>query len=271
MENVTQEQKETASQVIVAATSLDTNTFNNASLLALTKEERDAIMAPVPIDEIEIRPDGFVYWPQAFYRERLNTVVGIGQWAIIPKEVKTEEVGNNVRVNYVGCLYIRNTFVALATGEHKFITTNANSSLASSTEAAKSDCLVRSCKELSMANEIYKPSFVRNFQREHAVKVFVKNEATNKTETAWRRRDVDPFWNETGLVPTKQTVHERPKTIAPVPLIWMDALASVQGKTELLALYNRHQSDIDQWPELKDAFKKRESEFSKLQAKPQAA
>ncbi|MCU7495164.1 MAG: hypothetical protein HF314_04715 [Ignavibacteria bacterium] len=177
------------------------NMYQKASLLTVTEKEQKALEAPLNPDEVEIRPDGLIYYPQVFYREKLNSIFGIGQWALIQHSIS--KIGNTLCFD--GSLYVRGCFVSRALGEHEYYENNRNTSWASVYEAAKSDCLVRCCKDLGIAKELWQPAYGRDWVKKYAVKVFVevKDRQTGKTETKaqWRRKDADPFWNEKGIVP----------------------------------------------------------------------
>jgi len=163
-----------------------------------------ALSAPFDELEYEIRPDGFIYVPQALTLKRLNSVIGIGRWGLLLINASTEERDADIsKVYYDGALMIRNCFVSRSIGESQFSKKNANTSKASALEAAKSDCRQRCCKDLGIATDSWNPSFIRKWQKENAVRVFVDN--NGKKSVAWRRKDVDAFWNETGLVPNTPT------------------------------------------------------------------
>jgi hypothetical protein len=203
METTNQQPKE---NLQVAKVPVDV--YINASTLSLTTEENQKLMAPFADDEYEIRPDGFIYIPQALIKRRLNEVLGVGQWALVKINDRFEEKKAGVyRIFFDGALMIRGVFASRSVGESMYNETNPNQSWASALEAAKSDTIVRCCKDLGIASEVHQPAFVRAWQKKNAVKVFVKKEKANGvegTDIAWRRKDVDPFYNETGLVPNGQ-------------------------------------------------------------------
>ncbi|HEX2868561.1 MAG TPA: hypothetical protein VHO03_16075 [Ignavibacteriales bacterium] len=189
------------------------NMYQKASLLTVTEKEQKALEAPLNPEDVEIRPDGLIYYPQVFYREKLNSIFGIGQWALIQHSIS--KIGNTLCFD--GSLYVRGCFVSRALGEHDYFENNRNTSWASVYEAAKSDCLVRCCKDLGIAKELWQPAYGRDWVKKYAVKVFVevKDRQTGKTETKaqWRRKDADPYWNEKGIVPTPK--YEAPQQKKP--------------------------------------------------------
>ena len=59
--------------------------YKGASTLIVTAEEQAKILSSFPEHLIEIRPDGMIYLPQTFWRQRLNESFGIGQWCLVVK------------------------------------------------------------------------------------------------------------------------------------------------------------------------------------------
>lgn len=197
--------------VTLPASSEVASYFKGASMLQLTKEETEALSAPFDESLIEIRPDGFIYLPQTFYRQRLNQVLGIGQWALVTKG--SYQAGSKLFLN--GILVIRGNFVAESTGEAAIIEENANQSLATVWESAKSDCITRCCKDLSMASQVYQPAYMREWQKKHAIQVWIEG----KLKPQWRKTDSDPFFKEKGPVEQRQHrdafPHEHPDNNKP--------------------------------------------------------
>jgi hypothetical protein len=182
-------------EVLQKMNDLSTSLYQKASELKITEEEQKKLQTKVDNNLIEIRPDGLIYYPQVFARQQLNETFGIGQWALIQHSVT--KIGNVLCFD--GSLYIRGCFVARAMGEHEYIESNKNTSWASVYESAKSDCLVRCCKDLGIGKELWQPQFSREWVKNNAVKVFVKAKS-GETKVQWRRKDQEPFWNETGIV-----------------------------------------------------------------------
>mgnify|MGYP003745139539 CR=1 FL=1 len=185
---------------------LPVDVYINASTLELTADEQTKLMAPFADEEYEIRPDGFIYIPQALIKRRLNEVIGVGQWALVKVHDRYEQIKEGrYRMYFDGALMIRGKFASRSVGEAVYNQSNDNQSWASALEAAKSDTIVRCCKDLGIASEVHQPAFVRRWQKANAIKVFVKKtdfKGVEKSEIAWRRKDVDPFYNESGPVPT---------------------------------------------------------------------
>jgi Mitochondrial genome maintenance MGM101 len=195
MENVTMQPKENLS----VATFDPAKTYANASQLQLSESEMKALSAPFEDLEYEITPQGFIYLPQSISLQRLNTVLGVGRWGLILINTGSQQMKEGlVKVFYDGALIIRGCFVSRAAGEASYSSNNNNQSYASALEAAKSDCRQRCCKDLGIANDAWNPTFTRRWQKEHAVKVWV--DKNGQKIPLWRRKDLDPYPNEIGIV-----------------------------------------------------------------------
>ena len=190
--------------------------YQQASCLTITPDEQAALLADFDADEIEIRPDGLIYLPQSFFRSRLNSVFGVGQWALIQHRTHMDDAF----LYFDGSLYVRGCFVARAMGEGKKHGGNEMQSWAGVYESAKSDCIVRCCKDLSIAAKLWQPAFTREWVDKRAIKVWQEYEKPDrngkKGKFVWRRKDAPPFYWEKGNKAPQSD--ERPKaTSSPAP------------------------------------------------------
>lgn len=205
MENSNQQPKENLS----VASFDPAATYAGASSLLLSESEMKALTAPFDDLDYEITPQGFIYLPQVLSLQRLNTVIGVGRWGLLLINTGSQQMNpNTIKVFYDGALIIRNCFVSRSAGEATYSTNNGSQSYASALEAAKSDCRQRCCKDLGIASDAWNPSFIRDWQKKYAIRVFVKDDS-GKTKVLWRRSDLPPFPNETGLVPSGPVVPEK--------------------------------------------------------------
>lgn len=239
-----------------------------ASLSTLTKDEQKALSAPFDDEDYEIRPDGHIYVPQALIRKRLNDIIGASEWAVLLIKDWTEKVGDKgaSKVYYDGSLFIRKNFISRSIGEGNLSANNGQTSSASALESAKSDCISRCVKDLGVGQDIYMPNFQRKWKKKFAIRVKVNEtywnngSSTKKVVMRWRRNDVDPLENETGLWETEPTVppgapKDEVKIVTPE---WNKRLSDVKTAKALTSLYNTHKDEIDGWVQLKQAFKARE-------------
>ena len=139
-----------------------------------TQDERDALIAPMADDDLDILPTGEVYPPQIVIRGRLNRVVGPGAWGLRPCS-KATQLGNTLIQSWA--LMIRGNVVAFATGESDYHPANARMSWATAIEAAKSNALVRCCKDIGIGAECWDKRKIAKFKTAHCVSVQVRYRA----------------------------------------------------------------------------------------------
>jgi hypothetical protein len=258
----------------------EVNIFEGASMLNISKEETDKLLAPFDEHLIEIRPDGIIFLPQVFWRQRLNTTFGVGQWALIVKGNHKDPDPTKDKLYIEGVLIVRGNYVATAVGEAELHSDNKNQSWASVWESAKSDCITRCCKDLGIASELWQPQFAAQWQNKYAVAVWCKMK-DGKSKKLWRKKTAAPFWNEQGQ-PQEQEQQQSPPPVqpnqtttrttgpgkAPVQLTdeelqaidqWMQKINECKTEEELKKVFNEGKGMINSTPELyraKEAKKK---------------
>jgi hypothetical protein len=68
-------------------------------------------------------------------------------------------------------------FVAIARGEQEYFD---HSGIPTATEACKSNALMRCCKDLGVASELWDPRFIREFKKQYCVEVFAEHATTKR-------------------------------------------------------------------------------------------
>lgn len=178
----------------------EVNIYEGASSLKISAEETKKISASFDESIIEIRPDGLIYLPQTFWRQRLNETFGIGQWALIPKGSHKDPAPQKDKLYLQGVLMVRGVFVAEAIGEAELHSNNPQQSWASVWESAKSDCITRCCKDLGIASQLWQPVFIKSWVTKHAIQVWREKTGKKKDGTPgsfqWRKKDAEPFYDE---------------------------------------------------------------------------
>lgn len=147
------------------------------------KETADVLQQPLSPDDIEIKPDGLIYLPEIKYRRILNKAFGPGGWGLAPRS--ETNVGPKI-VSREYALVCLGRLVGIARGEQEYFDP---SGIATATEACKSNALIRCCKDLGIASELWDPRFIREFKQKHCVEVFVEHVPTKKKRKLWRRKD----------------------------------------------------------------------------------
>lgn len=203
------------------------NPYEGISQVEISDSEREILNSPIDPMDIEIRPDGIIYLPEIKYRRVLNRVFGQGSWALHPREmryVENLETRKNSFVIFRAALFIRGRYAAESTGEMAYHQSNATTTYATALEGAKSNCLMRCCKDLGVASELWDPSFIYEWKAQYAVEVWTKKIGDPKQKKPlWRRFDRPKFdypWRENGIkTPCKQmesSNNEKPSKQIPV-------------------------------------------------------
>ena len=102
---------------------------------------------------------GLIYLPEIKYRRILNQAFGPGGWALMPRSetLHFENVNEGAQlITREYALYCQGRFVAQAVGEHTFYS-RGNLGYGKACESAKSNALMRCCKDLGIASELWDP------------------------------------------------------------------------------------------------------------------
>ena len=85
--------------------------------------------------------------------------------------------------------------VSVARGEQDYFSPEG---IPTATEGCRSNALVRCCKDLGIASELWDPRYIRKFKAEHTREVFVEHVLNKRKSKIWVRKD-DPVsypWKE---------------------------------------------------------------------------
>jgi hypothetical protein len=77
--------------------------------------------------------------------------------------------------------------VSIARGEQQYFDPEG---IPTATEGCKSNALMRCCKDLGIASELWDPVFIRSFMAKHAKSVWGEHITTKKKKKLWMRKDV---------------------------------------------------------------------------------
>ncbi|CAG8520642.1 11107_t:CDS:2 [Paraglomus occultum] len=157
--------------------------FFGLSAEAFSKEARDILLAPINHNDIECKPDGMIYLPEIKYRRVLNRAFGPGGWGLAPRGETS--VGPRI-ISREYALVCLGRLVSLARGESEYFDP---SGLATAAESTKSNALMRCCKDLGVASELWDPRFIREFKKTYCEEVFVEYIPHKKKKRIWKRKD----------------------------------------------------------------------------------
>lgn len=143
--------------------------YENISAKPLTDEQRDKILAVPPLEWLKQRPDGMVYVDGVHYRDTLDDIFGVAGWALRPTHSHLEPGDMKgkpiVRVFVQGQLWAEGRFISESVGEDIYYLNNNADSYATAWEKAKSNLLVRCCKELGLFRKMWDKDWVNENKR----------------------------------------------------------------------------------------------------------
>ncbi|KAK9330361.1 mitochondrial genome maintenance MGM101-domain-containing protein [Lipomyces starkeyi] len=160
-----------------------TRSFHGLSVEAFSPEIAGILMKEVDPDDVEIKPDGILYLPEIKYRRILNKAFGPGGWGLAPRG---ETIITPKLVTREYALVCHGRLVSIARGEQEYFDAN---NISTATEGCKSNALMRCCKDLGIASELWDPRFIRKFKKEICVEQFVEHAVTKKKRKLWKRKD----------------------------------------------------------------------------------
>lgn len=157
--------------------------LDTAGTLETTEEQRAVLFAAVDPDLVEIREDGIVYLPAVEFKQILCEVFGTS-WAIIPESPKPVEVDGVILWGFH--LFIQGQPVAFAWGEQRYKMGDWGMSYGDAMEGAKSNAIMRLCKQIGIAIDLWRPSFIRKWKRDNAVE-YEGYDKSGKRKMLWKR------------------------------------------------------------------------------------
>lgn len=154
-----------------AIANLTASAYARASQLSLTPEEIKALQADFPDDAFQPGAAGnsqLIYVEHAFLRDRLNQVVGLGQWAIIPRrswseDFKTATGKDGIHVYVEAMLMVRGCFVGEAIGNMDYYPRNEATNYGDAYEGAKTAAFRRCAKELGIGLQAWKKDWCQGW------------------------------------------------------------------------------------------------------------
>ncbi|KAK5070226.1 hypothetical protein LTR64_002066 [Lithohypha guttulata] len=168
--------------------------FHGLSSEAFPKEAADILLAPLDPEVVEIKPDGIIFMPEIQYRRVLNRAFGPGAWGLAPRG---ETIVTDKAVTREYALVVYGRLVSIARGEQDYF---SKEGIPTASEGCKSNAMVRCCKDLGIASELWEPRFIRKWKADYAREVFVENVNSKKRTKIWLRKG-DPVaypYKETG-------------------------------------------------------------------------
>lgn len=158
------------------------SSFNGLSIQPFAKEAADVLLAPIDKNDVEIKPDGIIYLPEIKYRRILNKAFGPGGWGLAPRG---ETIVTDKAVTREYALLALGRLVSIARGEQDYFSKDG---IPTASEGCKSNALMRCCKDLGVASELWDPRFIREFKASHAREAFVEHQVNKRKTKIWLRK-----------------------------------------------------------------------------------
>lgn len=157
--------------------------FHGLSTVPFSKEAADILLAPIATEDVEVKPDGIIYLPEIKYRRILNRAFGPGGWGLAPRG-ETVVTARAVTREYA--LVVLGRLVSVARGEQDYFSPEG---IPTAAEGCKSNALLRCCKDLGVASELWDPRFILKYKAECVKEVFVEHQATKKRKKIYLRKE----------------------------------------------------------------------------------
>jgi hypothetical protein len=93
---------------------------------------------------------------------------------------------NKKNISREYALFCLGRFVSQARGEQDYF---GPESFPTASEGCKSNALMRCCKDLGIASELWDPIFIKKFKSEYCVMVAATHVSTGAKKWLWKRKD----------------------------------------------------------------------------------
>ncbi|CAN9137040.1 unnamed protein product [Alternaria alternata] len=160
-----------------------TRSYHGLGSISFTPEQSDTLLAPITQDDVEVKPDGIIYLPEIKYRRILNKAFGPGGWGLAPRG---ESIVTGKLVTREYGLIVQGRLVSIARGEQQYFDPDG---IPTATEGCKSNALMRCCKDLGIASELWDPRFIRDFTNKMTKEIWVEHVSTKKKRKIVLRKD----------------------------------------------------------------------------------
>jgi len=158
-----------------------------ASTLKLTEAEDKALGERFDDRDVELRShDGLLYVPHILISDRLNKVIGRGQWSLVRRSEKFDAQAGQL---YAECiLIIRGCYVGESIGAMQYHANNPKMNYGDALEGAQSEALRRiAAKRLGIGDQVWRPAYCRAWVEKYAEQFTAPD-----GKTKWRRKSFKP-------------------------------------------------------------------------------
>jgi hypothetical protein len=138
--------------------------LSTAGSVKLNEKQKKILYEEVNPDDVAIRLDGLIYLPWVHYVKMLHEAFGM-EWALITQGSPTIR-DNNVVWGFH--LIVKGSLMGYVIGEQEYFPNNRRMSYTDACEAAKSNALMRLCKQIGVGLELWDPQFIDKWKKQYA-------------------------------------------------------------------------------------------------------
>ncbi|KAH0542170.1 hypothetical protein FGG08_003391 [Glutinoglossum americanum] len=160
-----------------------TNSFHGLSAEPFPKEIAEILTQSIPEEDVEVKPDGIIYLPEIKYRRILNRAFGPGGWGLAPRG---ETIVTSKAVTREYALVVLGRLMSVARGEQDYFSPDG---IPTAAEGCKSNAMVRCCKDLGVASELWDPRWIRKYLEKNTREAMVENVLTKRRKKFVLRKD----------------------------------------------------------------------------------
>jgi len=154
--------------------------IHTAGTLELTQEQNSVLYSDPNDEDIYIIPDGKIYMSWTKYAERLNKAFGGTGWALVPEGMPKSHNGT---IYWPHHLVIKGIYIGTAIGEQQLA--NNQMTYGEACEGAKSNALMRCCKNMGIGIKLWDKVFVNYWLDKYATYRWEENKNTGKNKKVW--------------------------------------------------------------------------------------
>lgn len=156
----------------------------NVGSIQLTDIQKKTLYEDINPETIMIRPDGLIYIPWYVYAKRLNEAFTPFGWALIP--LQEPKIQGNF-VYWWFSLVVKGVLCGSAIGGSEYIPSNQTMNWGDCCEAAKSNALMRICKELGMFIDLWDKDFGDKWKDKYAF-IYGYEQKGDKKVPKWKKK-----------------------------------------------------------------------------------
>ena len=234
------EENTTAKGKVDAIAEVTKTAYANASKLALTADETGKLQVQFPDAAFRSGAGGnasLIYIEHAHLRQRLNEVLGLGQWTLIQRnrwaeEFQTGKGKKGVRIYVEVMLMIRGCFVDEAIGDMPYYPSNDSSNYGDAVEGAKSAALRRLAKALGVGLQAWDKGWCEGWWKR------------NPGGKAAAQEPADFITTEQAAELTRLMMQLRLAKLAPADDAWLAWLSAATTETIRAVDYAKAEGDL---------------------------